>query len=144
MGERESPIPPPSVFTPKLAQWIRGHLLWKLDVENTRNKRNEALFGSGPSHPRLASVGMITSYHDQQLDTDEHILCVQQKNCVGLLLRCQCSRHDDCHLDLTHPRTGFHPRIIMLIGEANWPICTEKGNGINGLESTTRVLPGRL
>ncbi len=34
-------------------------------------------------------------------------------------------------------------RIIMLTDEANWPVCTEKVNGINCLESTTDVLLGR-
>ncbi len=38
--------------------------------------------------------------------------------------------------------TSFYPtieRIFLLTGEANWPVCTEKVNGINCLESTTRV-----
>ncbi len=42
--------------------------------------------------------------------------------------------------------TRFHPtilRIVMFIGEANWPVCTENVKGISCLESTTRVLPGQ-
>ncbi len=42
--------------------------------------------------------------------------------------------------------TRFYPtilRIVMFIGEANWPVCTENVKGISCLESTTRVLPGQ-
>ncbi len=46
-----------------------------------------------------------------------------------------------CHVAYeVYPTIG---RIVMLIGEANWPVCTWKVNGINCLESTTRVCPGR-
>ncbi len=34
-------------------------------------------------------------------------------------------------------------RIVMFIGEANWPVCTENVKGIGCLESTTRVLLGQ-
>ena len=33
-------------------------------------------------------------------------------------------------------------RIVMITKEANWPVCTEKVNEINCLESTIRDLPG--
>ncbi len=63
------------------------------------------------------------------------------------------------HLDVNETRCGqiplfltvqtftrFYPttvRIIMITGEANWPVCTENVKGISCLESITHVLPGQ-
>ena len=42
------------------------------------------------------------NYHDQQLVTDEHVPC---RIAPSEVRRCDCSRHDNCHFGLTHPRT---------------------------------------
>ena len=42
------------------------------------------------------------NYHDQQLVTDEHVPC---RIAPSEVRRCECSRYDNCHFDLIHPRT---------------------------------------
>ncbi len=54
----------------------------------------------------------------------------------------QSKRFDSIWTDCTR-QYPTKVRIVMIIKEANWSVCTEKVNEINCLESTTRDLPGR-